>query len=630
MTSIFRNNISLILVISFIGLAGYSFMLGSDFKTMDEESTIVSNPDIQSFSNAGKLLCRGFFNDHSYYRPLISLSYMGEYRLFGLNSFFYNLDNVLLHIATGIFIFFIISLILEDIKLGFFTALLFVIHPVHWEAVSNISGRAIVLSTFFHMGAFLSFCLFMQEAQKKGYFFLSLSFFALSLLCKESAVTFPFIVFAYTLFLNKKNSRNDKNPFLLSLPFFSVMIGYFVIRRIFGITEIFHWESVSDALLGFLTFLRAVLEYLRIFIFPTDLHFDRAIVLFKSFLNEELLATVSVFFLCGFLLFQFRKKISQRVTFFIVWFFIELVPVSQIFPISVQPGMLSAAEHFLYAASVGIFASIVLFFRWCYKIGLRNKLFSGKVFFIGVASLYAFLFILLVKQNIYADNEMSMFQQSIDYNPQNARIQNSLAIAYAKKRMIPQAQRHFLKALSIDPDNVLARIGFGKSLCDQGKYFEGIVEYEKIHYPEKYKELLKSNLKLTYGLLVWQYEAKIAQDPHNPGLHYSLGVVFSKMQKVEDAIKEYEQAVAMDPGFGNALFNLASSYEAVGTLEKAADYYIKAIDAVSQNHEFDYYSYFHLGLIYQKLGNADKARDCFKKSLEINPSSKEAKEKLSG
>jgi pentatricopeptide repeat protein len=52
----------------------------------------------------------------------------------------------------------------------------------------------------------------------------------------------------------------------------------------------------------------------------------------------------------------------------------------------------------------------------------------------------------------------------------------------------------------IDPWNVRARIALAKSLCDQGRYDEGIAVYESIREAGPLQGLLDENLRLSYKL----------------------------------------------------------------------------------------------------------------------------------
>ena len=82
----------MVVLIAVLTLTAYSFVLSAPFKIMDDQVSIVENRAIGDFSNIKQVFTSGFFGDHTFYRPLVALSFMTEYRLFGLNYFFYNLD----------------------------------------------------------------------------------------------------------------------------------------------------------------------------------------------------------------------------------------------------------------------------------------------------------------------------------------------------------------------------------------------------------------------------------------------------------------------------------------------------------------------------------------------------------
>ena len=92
-----RSFLSVFLFLAVSVTAAYSFMLHAPFRGMDDFTSIVENQDIRDFKNLPRIFTGSFFGDKSYYRPLVSFTYMLEYHAFGLNAFWYNLDNVLLH-----------------------------------------------------------------------------------------------------------------------------------------------------------------------------------------------------------------------------------------------------------------------------------------------------------------------------------------------------------------------------------------------------------------------------------------------------------------------------------------------------------------------------------------------------
>jgi len=152
--SVLNHNIGLVCIVILLGFLAHSCMLTGTFKTLDDDISIINNEDIKDFANTGKIFTSSYFGGKHYYRPLVALSYMIEYHFVGLRSFYYNLTNLTFHLSIAVTVFFLIVLILKDRSIAFFTSLLFAIHPIQWEAVSNISGRAVILSTFLTMNAF--------------------------------------------------------------------------------------------------------------------------------------------------------------------------------------------------------------------------------------------------------------------------------------------------------------------------------------------------------------------------------------------------------------------------------------------------------------------------------------------
>ena len=165
-------------VIIVLGFIAYGSMLPSPFRIMDDRASIVENQTIKSLKNIPGIFKEGYFHDQSYYRPLIILSFMGEYQAFGIKSFYYNLDNLTLHIINALLVFILVCRLTNNEAIGFWTGLLFAIHPVQWEAVCNIPGRSILLSAFFDL---ISFLLFLEFYKNRRWFFLFLVLFTFSL-----------------------------------------------------------------------------------------------------------------------------------------------------------------------------------------------------------------------------------------------------------------------------------------------------------------------------------------------------------------------------------------------------------------------------------------------------------------
>ncbi|MFA5059515.1 MAG: tetratricopeptide repeat protein [Candidatus Omnitrophota bacterium] len=606
----------LIAIVIALTFTAYSFILGASFRQIDDRGCIVDNADIRSFSNIGKIFKKGFFEiDHSYYRPLVHLSFMTEYHFFGLNPLPYYLNNIFLHIANALIVFFLFRYFFKDLVIAFFVSLLFAIHPIQWESVSNVAGRSSLLCSFFYLSAFFSFCLFLDR-KKIALYVLSLLLFALALLCKEIAAVLPFLVVSYIFFLADRSKKTFRELLQWALPFFIILALYFLLRQMLGITEIFRVPKGQEVF-AFTTFLRSVITHLRLFLFPVDLYFLRSKELFTDFVNIEFLLTLAFFFVVGFVVFRYWRRMPNYFKFFLCWFWIELLPVSQIIGgVGPQPGYIATFEHFLYVPSIAIFASLVFLFKNIIPKTVDLKIISKSSWIVIISGLLMFFFLITIKQNIYVKDEIRMLKESIRYNPNSFQIQQNLGIIHARKGLFKDAGDYFKNSLEINPDSVVSRIALGKALCDQGLYWDGIGEYEKIQNAGPEADLLKKNLRATYEFLARRYKQDIEKDPENPKLYYSLGVVYSKTEKMPEAIEEYKRSVALDPNFKNALFNLGTGYAILGKFDDAAFWLEKAVSLKTEPKEdLDYQAFSYLSLIYEKLGQPQKSEAALKESI---------------
>ncbi|MBP6344085.1 MAG: hypothetical protein KA403_09130, partial [Candidatus Omnitrophica bacterium] len=293
-----------------------------------------------------------------------------------------------------------------------------------------------------------------------------------------------------------------KKSWFAVVPFFLLVFGFILLRRQLGITELFGWGSLEALMFGVLTFARGVITYLRLFVFPSDLYFDRSLKVFTAFTDPQAIGAI-LFWLASLCLFlkNFRK-IDGRVNFLVLWFLVELAPVSQIVTsLGVQPGFISLAEHFLYVPSIAMLTILVIGAQHLWRLNEERKFTSPSVSKIALAGILAFFYLTTIQQTLYARNELSMLKRSVDMQPFNSRVQYSIGMYYVRRAMFPEAEIYFRQAALIDPWNVRTRIALGKSLCDQGRYVEGMAVYSAIRNPGHFEPLLRENMRLSQIIL---------------------------------------------------------------------------------------------------------------------------------
>jgi tetratricopeptide (TPR) repeat protein len=309
------------------------------------------------------------------------------------------------------------------------------------------------------------------------------------------------------------------------------------------------------------------------------------------------------------LLWRLRRRMAGPTLFFLSWFCIELFPVSQIVTtIGVSPGYISAAEHFLYMPSVGIFALIAVGGQRLYHLAIEKNIGSPLFLRLTITGIFVALMLMTARQGYYAQSATVMFLRTLKYNPNNTRILYSMGLEMVNRKRYGEAEQYFRKTLDREPFHAFAHHALGRALHDQGKYAQGLAVYQSIKDAGRSDALLEKNLQMIYPLAIAQYKERLAKDQGNARLHYSLGTVYSRAGQMEKGVEEYLQAVALQPDFKEALFNLASSYEALGQTELAAAFYERLLAIDGKEDDFDAYAHGRLEEIDRMRVEAEEVR----------------------
>ena len=245
-----------------LGALAYSNSLSNQF-VHDDNYQIVRNPYLHSDESLTRLLFSdvwgyqtpGRAGTSNYYRPLQMLAYRWIAQSSGLNPSAFHWVNLVLHLMVSATAYLIFWHLTRNYGLSLSGAVLFVLHPIHTEAVDWIASLPELGCALFY---FLSFWLFLSSqamplpkvkpASKKkqslqpppdrasGRTFwhaASLFSFAVSLLFKEMALTVPLIVGTYALTFEPGMSGwrgRIRASVQKSWPYLVVAVGYLALR----------------------------------------------------------------------------------------------------------------------------------------------------------------------------------------------------------------------------------------------------------------------------------------------------------------------------------------------------------------------------------------------------------------
>jgi tetratricopeptide (TPR) repeat protein len=273
-----------------------------------------------------------------HYRPLVMLSFAGDRMLWGRTPSGYHATNIACHVMVA----WLLLSLARAIGLGpgrsLIAALLFAAHPVQTEAVSYVSGRTDVLCALFVLLA----CHAWRYSRRAidGPAWASAAALGAALLCKESAVLAPLALF---LILGARRAP------LPILPLATVLLWFLAWQKAVA-PEL----RLGDVLQRLGAVGAAAASYLRLLLWPSDLHIERFIAVAGWTPAATLGAWLAVILALGLLTASARRVPGG-------WFWLVLAlalyaPVSGIVPVhpDIADRALFAPEHFLYLPLLGL------------------------------------------------------------------------------------------------------------------------------------------------------------------------------------------------------------------------------------------------------------------------------------
>lgn len=178
-------------------------------------------------TSAGDLLKYFYSSQDFFYRPLDKIIVYYLYLVFSFQPEGYHIFTLLLHFLSTLGVYFLATKVLKNKLLGFFSAVLFALHPSHTENLFWFSTLSANLSTIFIVYSLITFYYF-REKKKKIFYILSLLLIICAFLSYEISVIAPLLLVLMDLVFFKLKLR--KETILTYLPFVALLIGYFILR----------------------------------------------------------------------------------------------------------------------------------------------------------------------------------------------------------------------------------------------------------------------------------------------------------------------------------------------------------------------------------------------------------------
>ena len=392
----------------------------------------IDDPGIISRYSASLPLSQLLLPGNSYYyRPIIELSFWLDNRLWGMEASAMHLENILLHIANTLLIFYLARRIFSDDDvplIPLLAALLFALHPVNVEAVAWIAGRTDLLLAVFVLASLIYWLRWLATPRWQDITF-ALLLFGAALLTKETALAFGAVIVLFVMIWSGAATLRQRilAAGIMVLPVALLVIITLIFKnetsgldRFLAGTNLHMWQGIRDGMVAFGFYVKKLIVPYPLNFAIYQVHFAYALVTLALFPLLWLLVRrhrlASIFFISSLLL------ILPAV----------LVAVTQI-------AWTPLAERYLYIPSaffiVGL--SITASSFYCKQ---KKILYSTALCLTGIFAVISF------QRTLLWNDKLAFFQDAVAKSPEFGSVYHSLGGQLLQKGLVDRAAEAFATA----------------------------------------------------------------------------------------------------------------------------------------------------------------------------------------
>ena len=481
-----RSHWKAIALVVLAGTLAYFNCLGNEM-FWDDDDFILKNRYIKDWQFFPRFfsenLVAGGYLISNYWRPLLLTVFSIEWHLWKDWVYGWHAVSVAMHIAAGIALYFLLNRLFAHRVLALLTALLFVVHPTHNEAVAYVNSMGDALAALL---VFLGLIFYARSGSEKSRpvshwlnrdYWIAIAFFPLAVMVKETGFVLCGLVplTEFLLFQSGKTlPERIRRTAAKAWPFIAMAVIYVILRgTVLNFANSFNFfneenEFTSNIGIRLMTFFKAMAQYAGFLFLPYELRVERELAWAKSVFEWDVLlggVIVSGMLWSGW---HFWKQ-KPWVSWGIGWFFISIAPTSNV----LVPINAVIYEHFLYIPMVGIiFIVISLCLGWSKKRGLDRT-------FLKIFAVVLVVFCLInLRRNTDWRTAIGFYEQLVTYSP-SYRVINNLGMEYADKGIHDKAEYWYNRAIAMDPKNPVAYHNIAGTYRDTGRLDLAIAAFQK-------------------------------------------------------------------------------------------------------------------------------------------------------
>ena len=532
------------------GILIYSNTFNSPL-VFDDEFFIINDTAVHMTELSGDAINTAAVDGKPRHRYLPNISFALNYYFGRLNPFGYHLVNLIIHLLSGIFLFFFIKNTLHIIPqnkrenhpeiIAFFVALIWIVQPVGTQSVTYICQRMAsmvamfyILSLLFYVQGRMAVRLSPSNWRKPGLYFFGCLISALcAFATKENAGTLPLVILLYEWFFFQDLKLNWSRRQILSTAFFvivfaGVVFWYMGENPLVRILNSYKRRDFS-LIERVMTEWRIVIYYLSLFLWAPpgrlNLDHDYPLSLLPGNPATTMLAFAAILGL--FILAAYAAKKDRLIAFAILWFFITQATESTVIGIEL------VFEHRTYIP----FMMISLLFVVTISRMIKNRPLACGLL---VATALVFSAWTYQRNQTWQDRITFLTDCTVK-SPKKYRPQHNLGVALDDAGDISGAIAQYKIAIQTDPDRASAHNDLGSALLKFGKIHEAS---QNIHRALELK-------------------------PDFADAHNNLGNVLFNQGKTDAAIHYFRHSLTLNPDFAEAYNNLGNALSRQGKTDEA-------------------------------------------------------------
>jgi tetratricopeptide (TPR) repeat protein len=513
--------------------------------------------------------------ERNFYRPLHIFSYWLIWRVAGPNPTIYHFFQWVLYMATGLVVFQIGREILGNDLAAFTGSLLWLLHPLHVEAVAWIASVPEMGYGFFYL---LAFRLFLRAekagSRRVGRHALAALAYLPALFFKESAFSFPLLVIAYWFFLSDPGETWGRRAACWSM-YVAAAVVYSVAR----VAALGHFSGTRNlwkiqpkiiaaaiALLG---------QHAKLFFWPVHLNVFHTFDPGPSLRTLWPWLTLLVLVAAGVL-----RRRQPVLGFLVVWWAVTLLPCLDVRQLSFP----LLAERFSYLPSVGLCLALAyLGLAWLPQRLPRAPLVPVVLPAFGlVMCFWCFQDVRAVPN--WRNNE-TLFGYSLNAAPDAGlvRVHHGMNLQF-REHDLEGARKEFETALRLNQASFIplssvtydSYISLGEIADLEGRHDEALAYFQKAIRALPYYSFAYDVLGTVYFprgdyAKAAEYFARAVQvNPQDLSARFYLGTCWKQLGEYRKAAEQFRAAREIDPTYAQAYAAEAQALEGAGDAVGAA------------------------------------------------------------